>query len=265
MSAESKTSFKTEYAVQITCKDCVDAVKNVLSEVPGVDHFDINLEEQRVIVEGTAPPSKISKLLKNSGRKVIVRGQGTIKGSHSGAAVCIFEPYTFDNSLIQQPQKQYDPKGLARFVQIDGETCLIDITIEDFPQGNHGIHVHELGNISQGAQSTGSHYNPDNKEHGDATTGHVGDLGNIEIDERGYGDLVIESNRLKVWDLIGRSLVISLNEDDLGRGDNFQSKIDGNSGPGLIAGIIARSAGAFENKKKICTCSGETLWEEARF
>ncbi|CAJ0826137.1 20122_t:CDS:2 [Entrophospora sp. SA101] len=32
----------------------------------------------------------------------------------------------------------------------------------------------------------------------------------------------------------------------------------------LIAGIIARSAGAFENTKKVCSCSGKTLWEEAR-
>src|SRR5205807_916343 len=94
--------------------------------------------------------------------------------------------------------------------------------------------------------------------------GHAGDLGNIEVDSNGWGDLVIESNRLKVWDLIGRSMVISKNEDDLGKGGNEQSKIDGNSGPGLITGIIARSAGAFQNTKKICTCSGQTLWEEAR-
>ena len=59
-------------------------------------------------------------------------------------------------------------------------------------------------------------------------------------------------------------MVISHGKDDEGKGNNKQSKIDGNSGPGLIAGIIARSAGAFENMKKVCSCSGKTLWEEAR-
>ncbi|KAJ1507385.1 copper chaperone [Coelomomyces lativittatus] len=29
-----------------------------------------------------------------------------------------------------------------------------------------------------------------------------------------------------------------------------------------ICGIIARSAGAFQNTKSICTCSGKTIWEE---
>lgn len=30
----------------------------------------------------------------------------------------------------------------------------------------------------------------------------------------------------------------------------------------VACGIIARSAGLFENPKKVCTCSGVTLWEE---
>lgn len=31
----------------------------------------------------------------------------------------------------------------------------------------------------------------------------------------------------------------------------------------LLCGIIARSAGLFQNTKKVCTCDGVTLWEEA--
>lgn len=30
----------------------------------------------------------------------------------------------------------------------------------------------------------------------------------------------------------------------------------------IACGIIARSAGLFENDKKICACDGVTLWEE---
>ena len=30
----------------------------------------------------------------------------------------------------------------------------------------------------------------------------------------------------------------------------------------LACGIIARSAGLFENSKKICACDGLTLWDE---
>ena len=30
----------------------------------------------------------------------------------------------------------------------------------------------------------------------------------------------------------------------------------------FACGIIARSAGLFQNKKTVCTCSGKTIWEE---
>lgn len=112
--------------------------------------------------------------------------------------------------------------------------------------------------------STGDHFNPEGVEHGDLEHGHVGDLGNIEVEENGWGDLVAESKRVKVWDIIGRSMVITQNEDDLGRNNTKESKMNGSSGPGVLCGIIARSAGAFENMKKVCACSGKTLWEEAR-
>jgi len=86
--------------------------------------------------------------------------------------------------------------------------------------------------------------------------------------------------------VIGRSLVVTEREDDLGRGNHSLSRIDGNSGrryvrsisvlcPSennihniqflnfrLACGIIARSAGVFENPKTICACDGVSLWDE---
>ena len=206
-------------------------------------------------------PSQVSRALKGTGRTVIVRGQGVADGQgHSGAAVCIFD--TYGNDPSQQIPK--GTQGLARFVQIDEETCLIDLTVEGLSPGKHGVHIHELGDISRGWMSTGDHFNPTDVDHGDPEHGHVGDLGNVEVDANGWGDLVVESNRVKVWDIIGRSMVISERQDDLGQGNTKESKWDGNSGPGILCGIIARSAGAFENMKKVCACSGKTLWDEAR-
>jgi copper chaperone for superoxide dismutase len=193
---------------------------------------------------------------------VIVRGQGVADETqgHSGAAVCIFDIYGEDPTQ-QMPKGK---SGLARFVQIDQETCLIDLTVEGLEPGKHGVHIHECGDVSRGWLSTGDHFNPTGVDHGDECTGHLGDLGNLTVDNNGWGDLVVESERIKVWDIIGRSMVITKHEDDLGRGLQQQSKWDGNSGPGILCGIIARSAGAFENMKKICACNGNTLWEEAR-
>ncbi len=31
-----------------------------------------------------------------------------------------------------------------------------------------------------------------------------------------------------------------------------------------VAGVIARSAGVWENDKTVCSCTGKTLWEERK-
>ncbi|KAG9069883.1 hypothetical protein KI688_009208 [Linnemannia hyalina] len=257
------SDFKTEFAVEMTCESCVSDVKNVLEGVDGIKKYDINLKEQRVVVEGSAPPSAISRLLKNTGKTVIVRGSGVAQGSHAGAAVCILDINSDDPSYTTLPGTE-KPYGLVRFLQVNTETCVVDVTVQGLTPGNHGIHIHELGDTSGGSATTGPHFNPTNTTHGDDLTGHVGDLGNVEVDEKGWGDLVLESKRIKVWDIIGRSMVVTEKADNLGKGSCEASKEDGASGKGIICGIIARSAGVFENAKKVCDCSGTTLWEEAR-
>ncbi|KAG1459696.1 hypothetical protein G6F56_006104 [Rhizopus delemar] len=244
--------FKTEFAVEMTCQSCVNSVTKVLENTSGVSSFDVDLSEKKVVVVGTAPPSVVSRALKETGRTVIVRGQGVADDQgHSGAAVCIFDCYGSD-PLATLPKGK---AGLARFVQVDEETCLIDLTVEGLSPGKHGVHIHEAGDISNGWKSTGGHFNPTDVSHGDLHHGHIGDLGNIEVDENGWGDLILESTRVKVWDVIGRSIVITEKEDDFGSNEG---------GVGLLCGIIARSAGAFENTKLVCACNGNTLWEEAR-
>ncbi|KAG0360482.1 hypothetical protein BG005_010615 [Podila minutissima] len=267
---QTQSDFKTEFAVEMTCLSCVQDVTNVLQGAEGIKKFDIDLKEQRVVVEGSAPPSSISRLLKNTGKTVIVRGSGVAQ------AVCILDIQHDDPSYTTVPGTE-KPYGLVRFLQVNNETCVVDVTVQGLTPGQHGIHIHELGDTSGGATTCGAHFNPTNVAHGDHETGHVGDLGNIEVDKKGWGDLVLESKRIKVWDIIGRSVVVTEKPDDLGQkpltmdttstaqaSDLKSGSEDGWSGKGVICGIIARSAGVFENAKKVCDCSGTTLWEEAR-
>ena len=81
---------------------------------------------------------------------------------------------------------------------------------------------------------------------------HVGDLGNIKSDSHEIASFRLIDKQLKVWDIIGRSFCIY---------EHFDNG-DGNCGNKIACGIIARSAALFENMKKICTCSGKTLWQE---
>ncbi|KAJ2366015.1 copper chaperone [Coemansia sp. RSA 2610] len=247
--------IRVQLAVDMTCQSCVDDVTRVLQGVDGVDKFDISLTEKQVVVEGTARPSSVLSAIKDSGRAAVVRGTGSSSGGNIGAAVCIFE----EGRALADSRT----RGLARFVQVSDDICFVDITVSGISEGKHGVAIHENGDLSNVPASCGNHWNPDRADHGDSRQGHRGDLGNLEVKD-GWGDLAFETSRFKVWEIIGRSMVIGANADDLGVGVGVQSKLDGGSGPGILAGVIARSAGAFENDKQVCACSGNTLWAEER-
>lgn len=84
---------------------------------------------------------------------------------------------------------------------------------------------------------------------------HAGDLGNLETDSEGHASYVASNDKLKVWDLIGRAVVVYQGADDGGKEGS------GNAGEGIAAAVIARSAGVGENYKSLCTCDGTIIWE----
>lgn len=132
--------------------------------------------------------------------------------------------------------------------------------------GFHGLHIHECGDISNGCESLGPHYNPRCARHGspenDIDERHAGDLGNIEADSNGRAKFRFTDRVVTVPEIIGRSIVVTANADDFGQGNDETSLVDGNSGKRLACGIIARSAGIFQNFKRICACDGVTIWDE---
>ncbi|AHN05484.1 sod [Helicoverpa zea single nucleopolyhedrovirus] len=137
---------------------------------------------------------------------------------------------------------------------ISGELCfsqesplhLIKITgfILNLPRGLHGIHVHEFGDTSNGCTSAGEHFNPTGQTHGapNATVRHVGDLGNVEsFGINSLTEVNIVDNVMSLFgphSILGRSLVVHTDRDDLGLTDHPLSRITGNSGGRLGCGII---------------------------
>jgi len=107
-----------------------------------------------------------------------------------------------------------------------------------------GFHIHQTSNFTGGCASTGSHYNPENKTHGgpfDATR-HVGDLGNVNFTVAdktatvSFSDSVISLVGRQT--IVGRSLVIHLGTDDLGRGGQDDSLTTGHAGGRYACGPI---------------------------
>jgi len=93
-----------------------------------------------------------------------------------------------------------------------------------YPPGTYEIVVRETGNLTQGIKSAGQ---------------VIRILGKVEVDDRGWGEWSGEVEDLEVWQVVGHALSVD-----------------------QVAGVVARSAGVWENVKKVCACSGRTIGEE---
>lgn len=109
-------------------------------------------------------------------------------------------------------------------------------------KGQHGFHIHHYGDLSSGdGKSAGGHFNPHGRDHAasDSMSRHVGDLGNIEANNKGMATLTTVDIHLQLSgpnSIIGRAVVIHGGEDDL------TSQPSGAAGPRVGVGVIALAA-----------------------
>ncbi|CEP19051.1 hypothetical protein [Parasitella parasitica] len=140
--------------------------------------------------------------------------------------------------------KGNDVSGTVKFSQ-ENETApvVVEASFTGLKPGKHGFHIHEFGDNTNGCISAGPHYNPHGKTHGapEAEIRHAGDLGNIIADNQGVATMKIEDKQLKLigpLSIIGRTVIVHADEDDLGKGGHELSATTGNAGDRLACGVI---------------------------
>eukprot|EP00347_Sterkiella_histriomuscorum_P009251 403341927 len=152
--------------------------------------------------------------------------------------VCVMEPHGSGSGVMGVIKfTQVSPLG----VQVSGSISGLSANTE------HGFHIHDFGDIQAGCASFGGHYNPLGQRHGGRTdtVRHVGDFGNIMSDSSGVATFSFVDNRISLISLqtiMGRGCVVHAMQDDLGRGNNAASALNGNSGARLACGIVGRAA-----------------------
>lgn len=138
---------------------------------------------------------------------------------------------------IVYPTQGNNVSGTITFTQVEkGVKVVADL--QGLSKGKHGFHIHEYGDCSStDGTSAGGHFNPEGKNHGGPMdmSRHMGDMGNLEADESGkahleYVDMTMKLNGKN--SIIGRSVIIHKNEDDL------KSQPVGNAGPRVACGVI---------------------------
>ena len=112
--------------------------------------------------------------------------------------------------------------------------------------GEHGFHIHEKGDLSDNCAAAGGHFNPFGNNHGapGAEDRHVGDLGNIVVDEDMNTFVRIEDHLVKLsgeTSVLNRAIVIHEGVDDLGLGGEEDSMTTGHAGPRAACCVITSS------------------------
>lgn len=114
---------------------------------------------------------------------------------------------------------------------------LLTPQLSNLPAGIHGFHLHNNPSCANSGKSAGDHFDPkytakhlgpyDDK-------GHLGDLPVLMVDQNNKATVPVLAPRLKVADIKGLSLVITL------LGDNYGNKPekDGGGGALLACGVI---------------------------
>lgn len=154
---------------------------------------------------------------------------------------------------ILYPDKHYSKnnkvKGKVYFTQ-KNKKLHIKYKIQNLPKGYHGFHIHQFGDLTLGCKTAGPHFNTYKKNiHGGPKSKikHNGDLGNIyNMKPSTSGTKIVSSNVLNLNlknknSIIGRSIIVHKDRDDLGKGNNLESLKTGNAGARLACGVIGIS------------------------
>ena len=122
-----------------------------------------------------------------------------------------------------------DLYGTAKFYQLqDGVAIICEFyNLPENGSGFFGMHIHEGGDCDGDFTSAGEHFNPTGEEH----PCHAGDLPPI-LSANGYAFAGTFTDRFRVEDVIGRTLLIHANADD------FNTQPAGDSGTRIACGSI---------------------------
>lgn len=236
-------SFDIVFAVPMECQSCVESITKALQPLQGLNSFDINLKDKIVTTNGSLPPSQIVRAIQSTGKDAIIRGTG----QPNSAAVCILE--SFDPKDSHQPVK-----GLARIVSVGDNDLFIDLSVNGLPKGTYYPSIRESGNLSKGALSTGGLFyqlapvEVTTKSSPSTVIPSLGASDEASNANNSYAGQSFLHANLNINELIGRSVILS--------------RLKEETASDSLCGVIARSAGIWENNKEVCSCSGKSVWQE---
>ncbi len=147
-------------------------------------------------------------------------------------------------------------KGEVVFSQ-KKQGLLVSSLFTRLPSGQHGYHIHKAGDLrGKGCLLACSHWHKGKPSRHGGPPGykgprHTGDLGNIEL-PKGSGEVHFEHflRGVTIFDILGRSLIVHDDPDDLGEGPFEDSHTTGHSGKRIACAVIGRTEDCSMNTTK---------------
>jgi Cu-Zn family superoxide dismutase len=133
--------------------------------------------------------------------------------------------------------------GTAKFYKLDDGKIRMDLVI-NYParaDSTVAVHFHEHGDCGNMGENAHGHWNPTKENHGkwDSAVHHSGDIGNIQLDSKGHGEISVTTDRWSIVEndlknIIGRGIIVH------GGTDDYTTQPTGNSGPRVGCGVITK-------------------------
>jgi Cu-Zn family superoxide dismutase len=126
----------------------------------------------------------------------------------------------------------------------DGKNVKLTVTVENAPEGEHAVHVHENADCSDPeGKKAGGHWNPTAQPHGQwGHEGfHMGDVGNMKVGKDGKGEITLTTDKWTLGgdaktNVEGHAIVVHEKVDD------FKTQPTGNAGARIGCGVIPAAA-----------------------
>lgn len=133
--------------------------------------------------------------------------------------------------------------GQAKFFQLNNGQIkmVLDVNYPSRADSTVAVHFHEHGDCGNMGENAHGHWNPTKENHGKwgSEAYHAGDIGNIQLDDKGHGTISVTTDRWNIKDkddasIIGRGIIVH------GGTDDYKTQPTGNSGPRIGCGVITK-------------------------
>lgn len=178
----------------------------------------------------------------SNGRNMTQNGDSTANAADTLAANS--NTVTKAHADIDATKSDTSGSGRAEFTNKNDGTVELTLQVSFPTMANKSVavHLHEHGDCSDAGKGAHGHWNPTNEAHGKwgSSAYHSGDIGNVNLDSKGEGQITLSSNRWTIGgdektNILNRAVIVHSGVDD------YTTQPTGNAGSRIGCGIVTEN------------------------